>query len=60
MKTGSLFSLVTVLFTALRIVLGQNTLLLNKYILNKQRNVYEGQANQRWCSHDKFEPGFAN
>lgn len=26
--------------------LDQNTLLLNKYVLNKQMNVYEGQANQ--------------
>lgn len=26
--------------------LDQNTLLLNKYVLNKQRNVYEGQGNR--------------
>lgn len=40
MKTGALFFLVAVLFAALRIVLGQNTLLLYKYVLNKHRKVW--------------------
>jgi hypothetical protein len=26
-----------------------NKLLLNKYILNKQKNVYEKQENEGWC-----------